>query len=160
MADQTFGFMDGSQYNSSGQQLSGATGGAPVIPPTIPLNQPAPSATTPVTVNPTTQVPSTALATPKTGLDIASLLQQNVSKQDSLIQSITGYMTPTEQEIADQKNLNDAINKQQNFDVSYEGGLQKIAKQPRTTSSTHTRCGFYSFFTCKTSRCLYSCITI
>ena len=130
MADQTFGFMDGSQYNSSGQQLSGATGGAPVIPPTIPLNQPAPSATTPVTVNPTTQVPSTALATPKTGLDIASLLQQNVSKQDSLIQSITGYMTPTEQEIADQKNLNDAINKQQNFDVSYEGGLQKIAKQP------------------------------
>lgn len=131
MADQTFGFMDGSQYNSSGQQVSGATGTS-VVPPTVPLNQPVPQTgvTTPVTVTPTTQVPSTALTTPKTGLDIASLLQQNVAKQDSLIQNITGYLTPSEQELADQKRLNDAINAQQNFDVSYEGGLQKIAKQP------------------------------
>lgn len=123
------------QYTPAQQQLAnnanipaGQAGSPWSLPntPTVPTTP-----TTPVVANPTPQNTSTSLNTPpKTGLDIMSLLMTNVGKQDKLLTDVAGYMTPTEEETTAQKNLTDSINKQQNFDVSYEGGLGEILKKP------------------------------
>jgi len=89
---------------------------------------------TQVSLNPSTQVDSSSLTgTPRTNLDIQSLLQDNLAKQDSLFTQIQGFFTPTPEEQAQQKQIldfqskaDDLATKQDQLAVNYQEGSNAI----------------------------------
>lgn len=96
----------------------------------IPAGQ-AGSPWTAPTQGPSITTPSTAIPDKPVGnYDIAGMIQKSLNQQDELVKNVSAFYTPTEQEVTAQKNLNDSVNALGNFDVSLEGGLQKIMQKP------------------------------
>lgn len=85
--------------------------------------------TTPVSLNPSQQVPSSTLSGGKTMSDVESLLQSNSKKYGDIRDQILKAMMPGSQELNLEKRLSELDSLSRNLNLSAQAGINKIKNQ-------------------------------
>jgi len=86
--------------------------------------------TTPVSLNPSTQVQSSQLTNLKNDADVQSILQGNTKKYGDLRDQILKSLMPSTQELNLEKRLVDLDTMSRNLNLSAQAGINKIKNQP------------------------------